>query len=410
MSVGGCTVGAMRTHQGIIPPYLLENVAERCEGEVAERARLTRRVEAAMRNQREVRAYRAGASHERGAVDPGAGIVPPQILDRLDAERSHGQGLRAGDARRRREATGADDVGPPAAPNRAVHDAGHRETLPGRLARAEGAPAVDDESVNEAYDGLGDTWRLFHDVYGRDSLDDRGLQLVATVHFMRGYDNAFWNGEQMVFGDGDGEIFRSFTDSLDVIGHELAHGLTQYTSGLIYLAQAGALNESVSDVFGVLTAQYTAGQTAREADWLVGAQLFEAGVKGVALRSMKAPGTAYDDPRLGKDPQPAHMRDYQDLPHDDTGDNGGVHINSGIPNHAFYLFATALGGHAWERAGQVWYDTITQQRMPKDADFATFCAVTLAAADARYGGGDVTDALRTAWSEVGVEPAERPAP
>ena len=149
----------------------------------------------------------------------------------------------------------------------------------------------------------------------------------------RDYDNAFWDGTQMVFGDGDGVIFLPFTRSVDVIGHELAHGVTQYTSGLNYQDQSGALNESVSDVFGVLVKQRLLGQTADQADWLVGAELLAPGVNGVALRSMAAPGTAYDDPRLGKDPQPGHMRDYVDT----TDDNGGVHINSGIPNKAFHV-------------------------------------------------------------------------
>lgn len=384
--------------QGIVPPYLLDSVAQRCEGEVAARAALTLRLEQSMRAQRQVRAARPSPPSPRPAAE---GIVPPHLRSRL-GEPTTLRGPRP--PARPQSAEGQAEKTTPATPHRLVHDAQQGSTLPGRRARTEGEPPVADESVNEAYDGLGDTWRLLHEVYGRDSLDGEGLPLVASVHYERGYDNAFWNGEQMVFGDGDGVIFASFTDSVDVIGHELAHGLTQYTSGLIYLAQAGALNESISDVFGVLTAQYTAGQTAHEADWLIGAKLFCPGVKGVALRSMKAPGTAYDDPRLGKDPQPAHMRDYQDLPHDDTGDNGGVHVNSGIPNHAFYRFATALGGHAWERAGQVWYDTITR-RMPKDADFATFAAVTVTAARDRYGDGDVLDALRASWDAVGVRPA-----
>ena len=200
------------------------------------------------------------------------------------------------------------------------------------------------------------------------------------MHFGTNYDNAFWDGTQMVFGDGDGVIFLPFTRSVDVIGHELAHGVTQYTSGLNYQGQSGALNESVSDVFGVLVKQRLLGQSADQADWLVGAELLAPGVNGVALRSMAAPGTAYDDPRLGKDPQPAHMSGYVDT----TDDNGGVHINSGIPNKAFHVVATTLGGNAWEVAGQVWVDTITGD-ISADCDFATFARLTVAAATARHG-------------------------
>src|SRR5678815_4747497 len=125
----------------------------------------------------------------------------------------------------------------------------------------------------------------------------------------------------------------------------------RYEAKLTYSQHPGALNESMSDVFGSLVKQYSLNQSAADADWLIGAGLLAAGVNGVALRSMKAPGTAYDDRVLGKDPQPAHMKDYVNT----ISDNGGVHINSGIPNHAFYVVATELGGFAWEKAGKIWY-------------------------------------------------------
>ena len=154
----------------------------------------------------------------------------------------------------------------------------------------------------------------------------------------------------------------------------------------------------MSDVFGVLVKQRLLGQTADQADWLIGAELLAPGVNGVALRSMAAPGTAYDDPRLGKDPQPAHMRDYVDT----TDDNGGVHINSGIPNKAFHVVATTLGGNAWEVAGQVWVDTITGD-ISADCDFATFARLTVAAATARHGAdSEVVAAVRAGWDAVGV--------
>ena len=296
-------------------------------------------------------------------------------------------------------------AGPPAPaapattqPHRTVSTAGNAETLPGDLVRSEGDKASGDDAVDEAYEGLGATFELFLQVYGRDSLDGRGRSLDATVHYGQDYDNAFWNGERMVFGDGDGRVFERFTKPLTVVGHELTHGVTELTVGLTYQGQSGALNESVSDVFGALVEQHAAGQTADQASWLIGAGLFTPQVHGVALRSMKAPGTAYDDPTLGKDPQPATMDGYVDTP----DDNGGVHTNSGIPNHAFYLVADALGGKAWERAGQVWYDTITGGTLSPDADFAAFAKATAAAASDRYGTGDVLDAVREGWTSVGV--------
>ncbi len=258
-----------------------------------------------------------------------------------------------------------------------------------------------DATVNRAHAGLGATFDLYFKVYGRHSIDDGGLPLNATVHYGEGYDNAFWDGEQMVFGDGDGDLFLDFTIPVDVIGHELTHGVTQHTANLEYYGQSGALNESLSDVFGSLIKQYALGQSASQADWLIGAGLLGPDVTGDALRSMKAPGTAYDDDKLGKDPQPATMDDYVRT----SRDNGGVHINSGIPNHAFYLLATALGGNAWERAGRIWYATLTGGELAADADFSAFARLTLASARGLYGEGDEVGAVLKAWSQVGVPTA-----
>jgi Zn-dependent metalloprotease len=286
------------------------------------------------------------------------------------------------------------------AKQRTIYDAGHGEELPGRVVRSEGAPAGRDVAVNEAYDGLGTTFDFYAQAYERNSIDDEGLHLDATVHFGDRYDNAFWNGQQMVFGDGDGDLFNRFTVSLDVIGHELTHGVTGDELGLVYMNQPGALNESISDVFGSLVKQYALKQTAEEADWLIGEGLFTSKVHGVALRSMKAPGTAFDDPVLGKDDQPDSMSGYVHT----SQDNGGVHINSGIPNRAFYLAAIALGGHAWERAGRIWYETLRDRRLRKTATFAQFARATLQNADHFVGSG-ARAAVRDAWRQVGVKVA-----
>ncbi|MER6691388.1 M4 family metallopeptidase [Streptomyces minutiscleroticus] len=339
-------------------------------------------------------------------------IVPPHVLDRL--ARAEDPAL-SGPARRtlerdalertRRRTTAAlgapapADAAEPDRPRRTVHDARHGRDLPGRKVRGEGDEPGKDATVNRAYTGLGATFELFLKAYRRRSVDDRGLPLVATVHYDEDYNNAFWNGEQMVFGDGDGEIFLDFTVPVDVIGHELAHGVTQYSANLTYSGQPGALNESLSDVFGSLVKQYALGQTAGEADWLIGAGLLAPRVTGEALRSMKEPGTAYDDDVLGKDPQPATMDGYVDT-HDD---NGGVHINSGIPNHAFYLVAKALGGYAWERAGQIWYDVLTGGELSSEAGFADFARLTVARARTAFGRGEELQAVLKAWQQVGVE-------
>lgn len=283
---------------------------------------------------------------------------------------------------------------------RTVFDAGNKQALPGKVVRTEGSQPSNDPAVDEAYDGLGATYDMFFKEFGRNSIDDAGLPLNATVHYDKDYDNAFWNGSQMVFGDGDGTLFNRFTISLDVIGHELTHGVTEIEAGLAYQGQSGALNESVSDIFGSLVKQHKLGQKADEADWLIGADLFaEPGPTRLALRSMKAPGTAYDDPVLGKDPQPAHMKDYVDT----VQDNGGVHINSGIPNRAFYLAAVAIGGHAWEGAGKIWYDTLQDNRLKPNANFKAFAKLTQSSADKLFGAGSAAaKAVTQAWQDVGV--------
>lgn len=282
---------------------------------------------------------------------------------------------------------------------RIVYDAKNGSSLPGTAVRNEGDPPTADVAVNEAYDGAGATYDLYQGVYGRNSIDGNGLRLDSTVHYQKNYDNAFWDGKQMVYGDGDGDLFNRFTISIDVIGHELTHGVTQYEASLNYFQQPGALNESMSDVFGSLVKQYSLKQTATQADWLIGQGLLTPKVKGVALRSMKAPGTAYDDPVLGKDPQPAHMKDYVNT----TSDNGGVHINSGIPNHAFYVVATEIGGNAWEKAGQIWYRTL-RDKLTSTSNFQNCANLTYQVAADLYGTGSLEQqAVKKGWAEVGID-------
>ncbi|MPZ97694.1 MAG: metalloprotease, partial [Propionibacteriales bacterium] len=341
-----------------------------------------------------------------------ATIVPPYLLQALadHADDDYLSGCATSTLQKdqtwREQRTTPPEVQPPSptggTSQRTVSDAENGSELPGRAVRSEGDPATGDAAVDEAYDGMGAVYALFKEVYGRDSLDGNGHPRDATVHYERNYDNAFWDGQRLVFGDGDGQIFERFTKPLDVIAHEFAHGVTQHTAALVYQGQSGSLNESISDVFAALTVQRLLGQTADQASWLIGEGLFKPTVNGRALRSMEAPGTAYDDPRIGKDPQPATMSDFVDT----TDDNGGVHINSGIPNRAFYLLSTALGGNAWETAGQVWFAALTDQRLTTDADFATFAGLTSAIAAEQHGDGSPAhQAVLEAWAGVEVQPA-----
>ena len=252
-------------HCDIIPPYILESIARR--GTQTQRALALQ----TLARDSWIRSQRAARSQ-----------------------------VRSGEVER---------VGPPRK-NRLIYTAANTTNLPGTLIRSEGQDPSGDVAVDEAYDGFGATFDLYWDVYGRNSIDNNGMDLIGTVHYGDQYDNAFWDGTQMVFGDGDGTIFNRFTIAIDVMGHELTHGVTGATAALEYHDQPGALNESISDVFGSLVKQRSLGQTAAQADWLIGAGLWAAGINGVALRSMKAPGTAYDDPLIGKDPQPDHMSRY----------------------------------------------------------------------------------------------------
>jgi len=284
---------------------------------------------------------------------------------------------------------------------RTIYTASNGENLPGKVLRIEGQSPTDDNTADEAYDGLGATFDFYWQIYKRNSIDNEGLHLDATVHFGDKYNNAFWDGQQMVFGDGDGVIFTRFTIAIDVIGHELTHGVTGHEANLTYLGQSGALNEHVSDVFGSLVKQFALKQDAASADWLIGKDLLvvQDGHGEQALRSMKAPGTAYDNRVMGKDPQPAEMKNYVHT----AQDHGGVHINSGIPNRAFYLVAEKLGGSAWEKAGQIWYDTIRDPRLRRSASFADFAARTAFNAGHRYGTHSTEQqAVLEAWKTVGV--------
>lgn len=287
--------------------------------------------------------------------------------------------------------------------NRLLYDAGNTDRLPGKLVRAEGQSPVTDPAVNEAYDHAGATYDFYNAVFGRDSLDDCGMALRGSVHLAEAdggghfvpLDNAFWDGTQMAYGDGDGVIFQRFTRSLDVVGHELTHGVQSFTSNLEYEGQSGALNEHFADVFGALVRQWKNKETAAAASWVIGREVLVPASTRRGVRDMLHPGTAFTrDPFLGTDPQPAHMSGL----YDGQRDNGGVHINSGIPNRAFVLSAQRLGGNAWDAAGKIWYETML--RLPKRCDFqecAELCVQAGASVDA-----DTADAVRSAWSDVGV--------
>jgi len=337
-------------------------------------------------------------------------IIPPYILDRLlDSEDSEVRQAALDTllvtARLRGERAVRASFAGAAAPGngrRTVFDCEQVESLPNAvLARPEDGPEVADPSVNRAFDALGLTRDFYKEVLQRNSVDGRGMRLDGYVHFGFQVNNAFWDGRQMLFGDGDGRKFKNLTGSLEVIAHELTHGVTDHTSEFEYHNQSGALNESMSDVFGSLVKQWSLKQTAEEADWLIGADVWTPGVGGDALRSMKDPGHAFDNPQFGKDPQPDRMSKFIHLPDTKRGDFGGVHFNSGIPNKAFFLTAARIGGFAWEAAGTIWYESL--KASSAEDEFQDFAGTTFQKAGELFGvSSPEQSAVLSAWQEVEV--------
>jgi Zn-dependent metalloprotease len=287
---------------------------------------------------------------------------------------------------------------PGARKHRLVYDVKHGSvwSLPGKLVRAEGDKNVKDKAVNEAYDYSGNVYDFYKKIFSRNSLDDKGMSLISSVHVGRNFNNAFWNGEQMAYGDGDGSLFVRFTKALDVVGHELTHGVVTHTCNLRYQNESGALNEHFADVMGALIYQWRKHQTAKQAAWTIGAEIMGPGTTAKCLRTFKDEPAYQGDPILGDDPQPKHLKDK----YTGSEDQGGVHINSGIPNHAFYLVAIELGGHAWDNAGMIWYKSMLA--LNQSSDFAQMVTQSEASALGLYGAGSIQQkAVTAAWKKVG---------
>ncbi|KAI1772221.1 Metalloprotease [Hypoxylon cercidicola] len=413
----------------VVPPYMLNAIAESSTNEdhIRESARNALTMHKSYTGKREKRF--AALTAPRGLKGATAvhrkTIVPDHMLQHIadcedvdddtracakrdlehirsvHAKYQQAQGIRGETSDQKTLTAAADPAETTEKTYRAVYDAKHDSNeahLPGKVVRVEGQKATKDESVNEAYDNAGRVLSFYADIFNWKSIDNKNMHVISSVHFAVNYENAFWDPEaaQMVYGDGH-NFLTNFTGCVDVIGHELTHAVTEYTSPLDYTGQSGALNEHVSDVFGIMIKQRVEDETAENADWLIGENCLMPGVKGVALRSMKAPGTAYDDPRFGKDPQPDNFKDYEATP----DDNGGVHMYSGIPNKAFYNAAVAFGGYSWEKAGKIWWETMQSGQIPARCTFIQFADVTVEKAEELFG-DDAAAIVRKAWTDVGV--------
>ena len=223
------------------------------------------------------------------------------------------------------------------------------------------------------------------------------MDIICNIHYGEKYNGAFFDGKQINLGDGDGKIFTNFSKSLDVIAHELGHGIVQWTAGFAFHDQSSALNEHFADMFGSVVTQHVNGETAEDADWLIGDEIMGPELYGEAIRSMAAPGTAYDNPLFGKDVQPDHMKDF----YTGTADNGGVHINSGIMNKAFYLTAREL---ETENAALIWYTAL--QSLWSTANFNDAVAQIVKATQVLIKDGKIKSGsaqkVRAAFKAVGL--------
>lgn len=241
---------------------------------------------------------------------------------------------------------------------------------------------------------LDEVYDFYRDVYKRKSFDRKSAIVKFFSNYGYQYDNAYWDGEQMVFGSG-GEYFNDFAASINVVGHEYSHSVDQYDSNLIYEGESGALSESFADVMACCVEQYVYRQNVDHAHWLIGKGIWRTDTMGPqykALRSMSKPGSAYPE-----DDQPSHMNNY----YKGSDDNFGVHINSGIPNKAFHHFAIEVGGNSWEQAGRIWYKTISDQRLVKsNCTFKQFAKATITIT--KKVDSTLTSKIKEAWNSVGI--------
>ena len=248
-----------------------------------------------------------------------------------------------------------------------------------------------DDAADAAHNYAIATYDYFFNEHGRDSIDDNGMTLVSRVHYGNNYNNAFWNGSQMTYGDGDGVVFIPLSQDADVVAHELTHGVTERTSNLVYSNESGALNEAMSDIFGAMVDRQEGANTTDT--WLLGEDIY-------------TPGTPGDGLRVMNDPEAAGDYDYYPTRYTGTSDNGGVHWNSGIANLAFVLLveggthprgktSVVVPGIGFDAAAQIFYDANVNCLTSRDGfEDARNCTAQVAGSNA--------DAVHLAWDAVGV--------
>jgi thermolysin len=268
----------------------------------------------------------------------------------------------------------------------------------------------------DAHYGAAKTFDYYQTVHGRNGIDgnygpgtttaiSNGVSIVASrVHFGSGYNNAFWYQNMMTYGDGDGSTFTPLT-TIDICGHEMTHGVTERTANLTYAKESGALNESWSDIMGSMVELYADGGVVSSDTWKIGEEAYTPGTAGDALRRM-------DNPNAVGDPDHYTLRLYQGTcTASNANDQCGVHTNSSISNHAFYLIANggtnrvsgvAVTGIGGTNAAKIFYRALTTY-MTASTNFAGARTATLSAATDLFGASSAQyNSVATGWCAVGV--------
>ena len=280
---------------------------------------------------------------------------------------------------------------PHAPPAGQVFDCHTGTSLPGTPVGNPGSSV--DATAKRAYVEEEAVAKFYWEVFKRDSIDGHHMTLISSIHYGVKFNNAFWNGSQMTYGDGDGQVFADFTLGDDVIGHELTHGVTQHSLALNYSGEAGGLNESISDVFGSMFRQWEKKQTVAQADWLIGADIMGPVSKQKGYTCLRNMANPKDTHALA--PQPDHY--YPGL------GNLDPHYSSGVPNLAFTKAAKAIGGHSWEKAGQIWYKALTGSGPSPSMTMHQLAARTRSLSSSMYpSDASIHTAVDSAWTAVGL--------
>ncbi|KAK3328783.1 metalloprotease [Apodospora peruviana] len=412
----------------VVPPYLLDALCECSDPELREMAASTLAFGQTIQDERHEFSQggftdTATDHHDDDTPGPAQGIVPDYLLESIGGSGEDPE-LQKAD-RAAADAEGLSEAGMVASQSgffREVYDMEHSAAdtqLPGKPRRAEGDGPHSDPAVNEVYDNALKVLLFYQKYFNLTSVDNNNMKIVSSVHYGSRVTNAWWHHNQMKYGDGIPGKLGHYTNALDVIGHEITHGVTQFHSQIKYNGESGALNEHISDVFGIMVKQIADNTTADKADWLLGETCFMPDIKGVGLRNMLHPGTAWTRAKVtvmeGDDVQPDHYSKIAGiLKNDPDGvkrDHGGVHYFSGIPNRAFALSATRFGGFSYEKAGKIWWTAVTAKegsnpptyRIPSTCTFAQFADVTVEVAKELFPNSGADQVVRTAWNDVGVQ-------